>query len=61
MTNSVLDALLERVPERCEHDGCERPVETWCPLCERFYCLAHDELTPRRRHACLGEPAEDAD
>ena len=59
-TDVVIAELLDRVPELCERPGCQRSVETWCPLCERFYCLEHDELTPRRRHACLGEPAEDA-
>jgi hypothetical protein len=50
------------VPETCEHPGCTSAVETFCPLCERCYCMTHDELTPRRRHACLGEPADkDAD
>ena len=59
MTNTVLDAVLPRVPETCEHPGCGVAVETWCPLCERFYCLRHDELVPRRRYACLGEPADE--
>lgn len=50
------------VPETCEHPGCTSAVETFCPLCEKCLCLTHDELVPRRRHACLGEPAdEDAD
>ena len=42
------------VPATCQQRGCEAAVETYCPLCERFYCLRHDELVPVRRHDCLG-------
>jgi hypothetical protein len=58
MTNTVLDALLERVPETCEHPSCTHAVQTWCPLCERFFCDEHDQLTPVRRHDCLRGKAE---
>lgn len=40
-------------PEVCERAGCLAPVETWCPLCERFYCAAHDRLPDG--HQCLGD------
>jgi hypothetical protein len=41
------------VPEFCQQFGCRKPVETWCPLCRAYFCHAHDELYPRRRHDCL--------
>jgi hypothetical protein len=59
MTNEVMAELLDRVPELCERPGCPRAAETWCPLCEKFLCVLHDELVPRRMHACLGEPADE--
>jgi hypothetical protein len=49
------------VPVWCQQTGCTRPVETWCPLCDRFLCLPHDALVPVRCHDCLGGPAEDDD
>jgi hypothetical protein len=54
------DALgLEPVPAFCQARGCLQPVATWCPLCGSFLCAAHDELTPERRHDCLGGKAHD--
>ena len=50
---------LKPVPEWCEQRWCFRPVETWCVLCEKFLCLAHDELAPRRMHDCVRGRAED--
>jgi hypothetical protein len=49
------------IPILCEQDGCQRPVETYCPLCERFLCQPHDVLVPVRCHDCLGGPADDDD
>ena len=46
------------IPEVCEQPGCGEAVETWCSLCERFYCAEHDELYPRRKHDCLKGRAE---
>jgi len=46
------------LPDQCEQGECQQPVETWCPLCERFLCKPHDELTPTRRHDCLRGKAE---
>jgi len=45
------------VPEVCEQPRCQRSVETWCPLCERFLCAAHD---PVPRHDCLRGPVGSA-
>ena len=45
-------------PELCQQPGCTLAVETWCPLCERFLCLAHDRLVPVRNHDCLSGPAD---
>jgi len=42
----------------CQQPGCDAETETWCPLCEKFLCAAHDPLIPRRMHDCLGGPAE---
>ena len=47
-------------PELCQQRGCTLAVETWCPLCEGFFCLAHDRLVPRRNHDCLSSPIEAA-
>jgi hypothetical protein len=47
------------LPKNCQQPGCDRSMETWCPLCEGFYCLEHDALVPVRRHDCLGGPADD--
>jgi hypothetical protein len=47
-------AMTDDVPIWCQQPGCRARVETWCPLCERFFCLEHDALTPVRRHDCLG-------
>jgi hypothetical protein len=46
------------LPETCERPDCQKAVETFCPLCEKFLCAEHDELVPVRRHACLGRPAD---
>jgi hypothetical protein len=46
------------VPEKCQQSDCSERAETWCPLCERFFCLAHDELVPTRCHDCIGGPAD---
>jgi hypothetical protein len=46
------------VPEKCQQSDCTERAETWCPLCERFFCLTHDELYPARCHDCLGGPAD---
>jgi len=43
------------IPERCQQPDCDKPVETWCPLCDQFLCKEHDELVPERRHQCLGD------
>ena len=42
----------------CQQRGCARDYATWCPLCEGFYCMSHDPLTPVRKHDCVGGPAE---
>jgi len=57
--NEVIEAALAEVPELCQQVGCHQQVQTWCVLCERFFCDEHDELYPRRRHSCLRGPAED--
>ena len=49
---------METVPEFCQRPGCSARTQTWCPLCEGFYCDEHDQLTPVRRHYCLGEDYE---
>ena len=51
-------AMVADIPDKCEQKECERPVETWCPLCQRFLCLLHDRLTPVRHHDCLAGEAE---
>jgi len=58
-TSPEIEWMLDEVPVLCQARGCERVPETWCPLCTQFLCAEHDELTPRRRHDCLGEPADD--
>jgi len=50
--------VTETIVEHCEQADCTRPVATWCPLCEKYLCLLHDELVPIRRHDCLGGPAD---
>jgi hypothetical protein len=50
----ALDTLpRETIPDECEVRGCSRLVQTWCPLCDTFLCLFHDELMARRGHECL--------
>jgi hypothetical protein len=46
------------IPELCEQRGCASAIETWCVLCERYFCARHDELYPVRRHDCLRGKAE---
>jgi hypothetical protein len=46
------------IPELCEQPGCQAAVQTYCPLCERFLCGAHDQLYPQRMHDCLRGKAE---
>ena len=43
------------VPRLCQHSGCTSPVETYCPLCEQFFCRLHDELYPDHGHDCLSD------
>jgi hypothetical protein len=43
------------IPDRCQQPDCDKPVETWCPLCDQFLCKEHDALVPERRHQCLGD------
>jgi len=43
---------------QCQQPGCQSSTETWCPLCEKFLCSVHDELTPHRMHDCLAGPAD---
>jgi len=57
-TDWVHEVIAADVPERCQQFGCTQAVETWCPLCRSFFCHAHDELYPRRRHDCLRGPAD---
>ena len=47
-------SLSAQLPETCEQPGCTAAIETWCPLCERCLCHAHD---PVLEHACLRELA----
>lgn len=49
---------MKAMPEQCQQAGCTAAVETYCPLCERFFCKAHDELYPARCHDCLNGPAD---
>ena len=35
---------LDPVPELCQQWACNRPVETWCPLCRAYLCAIHDAL-----------------
>ena len=53
-----IERLIADVPEFCQRPGCGARTQTWCPLCEGFYCDEHDQLTPVRRHSCLGEDYE---
>lgn len=46
------------IPPVCDRPECQKPPETWCPLCEQFLCAEHDELVPVRRHECLGRKAD---
>jgi hypothetical protein len=39
------------VPEQCDRAGCTLDATTWCPLCTRFFCAAHDQLPDG--HICL--------
>lgn len=49
-----LQPRLGRPPRRtCQADGCTRPVQTWCPLCDQVLCHLHDELVAYRGHRCL--------
>ena len=41
------------LPAGCQQFGCREPAETWCPLCESYYCDYHDSLYPVRHHDCL--------
>ena len=50
---------LDPVPEFCQQWACNRPVETWCPLCRAYLCAIHDELMPRRMHDCLKGKADE--
>ena len=50
---------LDPVPEFCQQWACNRPVETWCPLCRAYLCAIHDELYPRRMHDCLKGKADE--
>ena len=45
-----IERLIADVPEFCQRPGCGARTQTWCPLCEGFYCDEHDQLTPVRRH-----------
>jgi hypothetical protein len=54
----MTDTQAAVIPETCSHANCQRPVETYCPLCEAFLCAEHDELIPDRRHDCIGGPAD---
>jgi hypothetical protein len=51
---------MKAMPEQCQQSDCGERVETYCPLCERFFCKAHDELYPARCHDCLNGPADEA-
>jgi hypothetical protein len=42
----------------CAQPDCEREAQTWCPLCDKLLCQAHDELVPARCHDCLSGPAD---
>ena len=55
---ALLEYLDGLVPEHCQQGDCMRRVEIWCPLCERFLCIEHDELVPARHHDCLGGTAD---
>jgi hypothetical protein len=46
------------LPDACQQSGCARQAETYCPLCRTYLCLEHDELTPARKHDCLGGRAD---
>jgi hypothetical protein len=39
------------IPQRCERAGCQAPVQTFCSLCQRCFCLEHDKLPDG--HLCL--------
>jgi len=53
------DAAAAIIPTICEQQGCRLMVQTFCPLCERFFCDLHDELYPRRMHDCLRGKADE--
>jgi len=54
------EGVFPTIPERCQRPGCVAPVETFCPLCEKYLCTYHDELRIERRHDCLGGKADGA-
>jgi hypothetical protein len=58
MSSPPDEGVFPTIPERCQRLGCVAPVETFCPLCERFFCAEHDELVPVRRHDCVRGRAE---
>jgi hypothetical protein len=39
------------IPQLCDRAGCGAPVQTFCPLCSRCFCLPHDKLPDG--HICL--------
>lgn len=43
----------------CEQTGCKCLCETYCPLCEKLLCKAHDALYPYRLHDCLAGAADE--
>ena len=45
------------MPEFCEVWGCWTRAQTWCPLCEKFLCDAHDARGAL--HGCLGYQDDD--
>ncbi len=39
------------LPQLCDRAGCQAPIDTWCPICSRFFCQEHDRLPDG--HLCL--------
>jgi hypothetical protein len=39
------------LPDQCDRAGCQAPVQTFCPICTRCFCLPHDKLPDG--HVCL--------
>jgi hypothetical protein len=39
------------IPDTCDRAGCQAPIATYCPLCQRLFCLTHDRLPDG--HVCL--------